>query len=87
MTKWCYLQCTRLKGKIQRILAWKWRDAPYTEVADDRSGHEGEMKKLWGFKQREFLVKYQQLSYWDVEWVTELQLEIFASHQVVTFRC
>ena len=76
------LQCIPLKAKVQRILAWKWRDPPFTEVKDDRPGHEGEIKKLWGFKEREFLLKYHGFSYWDVEWVTETQMEIFATHQV-----
>uniref|UniRef100_H2YQ32 DNA helicase n=1 Tax=Ciona savignyi TaxID=51511 RepID=H2YQ32_CIOSA len=72
--------CPALKGKCQRILAW-WRDAPYTEVPDERPGHEGNMKKLWGYKQREFMVKFLGFSYWDVEWVSELQMEIYFPHQ------
>ena len=67
---------------MQRILAWRWRDAPYTEVPDERPGHEGEKKKLWGFKQREFLIKFVEFSFWDVDWVTELQMEIHFPHQV-----
>ena len=76
------MQCEPLKSKVQRILAWRWRDAPYTEVPDDRPGHEGNMKKLWGYKQREFLVKYADFSYWDIEWVVELRMEMFCTHQV-----
>nr|XP_018668322.1 chromodomain-helicase-DNA-binding protein 4 isoform X1 [Ciona intestinalis] len=77
--------CPMLKGKCQRILAWKWRDAPYTEVADNRPGHEGSMKKLWGYKQREFLIKFHAFSYWDVEWISELQMEIYCPHQWRTY--
>ncbi|XP_076814898.1 chromodomain-helicase-DNA-binding protein 3-like isoform X3 [Clavelina lepadiformis] len=77
--------CPPLRGKVQRILAWRWRDAPYTEVPDERPGHEGEKKKLWGFKQREFLIKFVEFSFWDVDWVTELQMEIHFPHQWRTY--
>nr|CAB3230448.1 chromodomain-helicase-DNA-binding protein 4 [Phallusia mammillata] len=73
--------CPMLKGKLQRVLAWRWREAPYTEVSDERAGQEGKKKKLWGYKQREFLVKYAEYSFWDVDWITELQMEIYCPHQ------
>nr|XP_039267444.1 chromodomain-helicase-DNA-binding protein 3-like [Styela clava] len=77
--------CPQPKGRLEKVMAWRWRDAPYTEVPDDRPGNETGKKKLWGYRQREFLVKYYHLSYWEVEWITELQLEIYFIHQWRTF--
>lgn len=75
--------CPRPKGRLEKILSWRWRDAPYTEVPVDHT--ESGKKKLWGYRQREFLVKYHNLSYWEVEWITELQLEIYFIHQWRTY--
>ncbi|XP_075695579.1 chromodomain-helicase-DNA-binding protein 5 isoform X2 [Rhinoderma darwinii] len=71
--------CPPLKGKVQRILHWVWREPP-TNV----SGLPGEIdplmpppKPVEGIPEREFFVKWAGLSYWHCSWVKELQLELY----------
>ncbi|XP_077106476.1 chromodomain-helicase-DNA-binding protein 5 isoform X17 [Ranitomeya variabilis] len=71
--------CPPLKGKVQRILHWVWREPP-TNV----SGPIGEIdplmptpKPMEGIPEREFFVKWAGLSYWHCSWVKELQLELY----------
>ncbi|KAM3920975.1 chromodomain-helicase-DNA-binding protein 5 isoform 10-T10 [Leptodactylus fuscus] len=71
--------CPPLKGKVQRILHWVWREPP-TYV----SGPPGEIdplmpppKPMEGIPEREFFVKWAGLSYWHCSWVKELQLELY----------
>ena len=66
--------------KIEKILAWKWKEAPCVEVVDDRPGKEGQMRKIWGMKTRIYLVKYKNFSYWRCEWISELRLEVHEVH-------
>ena len=39
-----------MPAKIAKILSWRWAEAPYTEIDDDRPGKEGQKRKLWGHK-------------------------------------
>ncbi|KFV63537.1 Chromodomain-helicase-DNA-binding protein 5, partial [Dryobates pubescens] len=77
-------QCPPLKGKVQRILHWAWKEppapllpalpvlpAPGTELALPTP------KVLEGIPEREFFVKWAGLSYWHCSWVKELQLELY----------
>ena len=41
-----------MPAKIAKILSWRWAEAPYTEIDDDRPGKEGQKRKLWGHKVR-----------------------------------
>ena len=43
-----------MPAKIAKILSWRWAEAPYTEIDDDRPGKEGQKRKLWGHKVRIF---------------------------------
>lgn len=62
--------CPVLPAKIQRILTWRWR-----EVAVE--GEASTSKKPKVRREREFFVKWHELSYWHCDWVTELQLDVF----------
>ncbi|XP_078507685.1 chromodomain-helicase-DNA-binding protein 4 isoform X3 [Lissotriton helveticus] len=78
--------CPPLKGKIQKILTWKWgQPPPPTQVpkppTDDPDAPPP--KPLEGRPEREFFVKWHAMSYWHCSWVTELQLEL---HCQVMFR-
>ncbi|KAM4636423.1 chromodomain-helicase-DNA-binding protein 4 isoform 2-T2 [Discoglossus pictus] len=78
--------CPSLKGKIQKILIWKWgQPPPPTPVPRpaDADPTAPAPKPLEGRPEREFFVKWQNMSYLHCSWVTELQLEL---HCQVMFR-
>uniref|UniRef100_A0A663FFL9 Chromodomain-helicase-DNA-binding protein 4 n=1 Tax=Aquila chrysaetos chrysaetos TaxID=223781 RepID=A0A663FFL9_AQUCH len=68
--------CPALKGKVQKILIWKWGQPPVDPNAPPP-------KPLEGRPERQFFVKWQGMSYWHCSWVSELQLEL---HCQVMFR-
>ncbi|XP_036203727.1 chromodomain-helicase-DNA-binding protein 5 isoform X3 [Myotis myotis] len=73
--------CPPLKGKVQRILHWRWTEPP-TPFMGGLSGPDMEPsvpppKPLEGLPEREFFVKWAGLSYWHCSWVKELQLELY----------
>ncbi|KAM8794249.1 chromodomain-helicase-DNA-binding protein 3 [Eudromia elegans] len=65
--------CPVLKGRVQKILYWRWGEPP----APVGATAEGHPKVLQGRSEREFFVKWVGLSYWHCSWIKELQLEIF----------
>ncbi|XDV33944.1 hypothetical protein PO909_004177 [Leuciscus waleckii] len=78
--------CPTMKGKVQKILTWRWTEPPPptpvprpTELAADAP----DPTPLAGRPEREFFVKWQNMSYWHCSWVSELQLEM---HCQVMFR-
>uniref|UniRef100_A0ABM5EJC5 Chromodomain-helicase-DNA-binding protein 3 isoform X5 n=1 Tax=Pogona vitticeps TaxID=103695 RepID=A0ABM5EJC5_9SAUR len=72
--------CPMLKGRVQKILHWRWGEPP-TSVAipqpSDGNSEELPPKTMQGRSEREFFVKWVGLSYWHCSWIKELQLEIF----------
>lgn len=71
-------QCPPLKGKVQRILHWRWTEPPAPFMVG-LSGPDVEPsipppKPLEGIPEREFFVKWTGLSYWHCSWVKELQV-------------
>nr|XP_015813899.2 chromodomain-helicase-DNA-binding protein 5 isoform X2 [Nothobranchius furzeri] len=73
--------CPPLKGKVQKILHWRWGDPP---LPSESPAHPvgklpDPMAKppLKGRPEREFFVKWAGLSYWHCSWVSELQLELY----------
>uniref|UniRef100_A0A1A8AH82 Chromodomain helicase DNA binding protein 4a n=1 Tax=Nothobranchius furzeri TaxID=105023 RepID=A0A1A8AH82_NOTFU len=78
--------CPALKGKVQKILTWRWGDAPPpTPVprTPDLATDAPDPAPLAGRSEREFFAKWCNLSYWHCSWVSELQLEM---HCQVLFR-
>ncbi|OCT69803.1 chromodomain-helicase-DNA-binding protein 4 isoform X3 [Xenopus laevis] len=76
--------CPSLKGKIQKILTWKWgQPPPATPVLHPADPDAPPPKPLEGRPEREFFVKWHAMSYLHCSWVTELQLEL---HCQVMFR-
>uniref|UniRef100_UPI00358F9DE4 chromodomain-helicase-DNA-binding protein 4-like isoform X2 n=1 Tax=Myxine glutinosa TaxID=7769 RepID=UPI00358F9DE4 len=72
--------CPPVEGKVQKILHWRWgKPPPPTPVArpPDLPPEAPDPKPLEGRPEREFFVKWLNLSYWHCSWVTELQLEIY----------
>ncbi|KAG8431523.1 hypothetical protein GDO86_018422 [Hymenochirus boettgeri] len=72
--------CPPLKGRVQKILHWRWgvppEGMPPPKTADT-TPEEEPPRALHGRSEREFFVKWAGLSYWHCSWITELQLEIF----------
>uniref|UniRef100_A0A8D2PY81 Chromodomain helicase DNA binding protein 5 n=1 Tax=Zosterops lateralis melanops TaxID=1220523 RepID=A0A8D2PY81_ZOSLA len=73
--------CPPLKGKVQRILHWAWKEPP-APLPPVLPSADPELplpppKVLEGIPEREFFVKWAGLSYWHCSWVKELQLELY----------
>uniref|UniRef100_G3TYY5 Chromodomain helicase DNA binding protein 3 n=1 Tax=Loxodonta africana TaxID=9785 RepID=G3TYY5_LOXAF len=72
--------CPVLKGRVQKILHWRWGEPPVSVPAPqqaDGSPDAPAPRPLQGRSEREFFVKWVGLSYWHCSWAKELQLEIF----------
>ncbi|XP_064438163.1 chromodomain-helicase-DNA-binding protein 3 isoform X10 [Mirounga angustirostris] len=72
--------CPVLKGRVQKILHWRWGEPPVSVPAPqqaDGSPDAPPPRPLQGRSEREFFVKWVGLSYWHCSWAKELQLEIF----------
>ncbi|GCB83507.1 hypothetical protein scyTo_0024432, partial [Scyliorhinus torazame] len=69
--------CPLLKGRVQKILHWRWGEPPLPVPVPrppDANPEESPPKPLQGRPEREFFVKWAGLSYWHCSWVTELQV-------------
>ncbi|TKS88792.1 Chromodomain-helicase-DNA-binding protein 4 [Collichthys lucidus] len=78
--------CPPMKGKVQKILTWRWGDAPAPTPVPrppDLPADAPDPAPLAGRPEREFFAKWSNMSYWHCSWVTELQLEL---HCQVMFR-
>ncbi|KAJ8289884.1 hypothetical protein GJAV_G00006390 [Gymnothorax javanicus] len=86
--EWICPRCTchAMKGKVQKILAWRWGEPPPPTPVPrppDLPRDAPDPVPLAGRPEREFFVKWSNMSYWHCSWVTELQLEL---HCQVMFR-
>uniref|UniRef100_A0A8D3E4A6 DNA helicase n=1 Tax=Scophthalmus maximus TaxID=52904 RepID=A0A8D3E4A6_SCOMX len=78
--------CPSMKGKVQKILTWRWGDPPPPTPVPrplDLAADAPDPAPLAGRPDREFFAKWSNMSYWHCSWVTELQLEL---HCQVMFR-
>ncbi|XP_041665027.1 chromodomain-helicase-DNA-binding protein 4a isoform X1 [Cheilinus undulatus] len=78
--------CPPMKGKVQKILTWRWGDPPAPTPVPrppDLPADQPDPAPLAGRPEREFFAKWSNMSYWHCSWVTELQLEL---HCQVMFR-
>ncbi|XP_023225799.1 chromodomain-helicase-DNA-binding protein Mi-2 homolog [Centruroides sculpturatus] len=72
-----------LKGKVAKVLTWRWAEIPKSddEITKKDDGNKDDLtgvqpstsKKIQPKPQREFFVKWQDMSYWHCSWVLELQ--------------
>ena len=71
---WYCQLCTAepIPTRIAKILTWRWHEAPFTELDDG--------KKLWGQKYREYLCKFDNMCYRDIQWVDEIRMEKHSIH-------
>ncbi|CAB1321008.1 unnamed protein product [Coregonus sp. 'balchen'] len=78
--------CPPMKGKVQKILTWRWGDPPPPTPIPrppDLLADQPDPTPLAGRPEREFFAKWSNMSYWHCSWVSELQLEL---HCQVMFR-
>ncbi|KAM9806391.1 chromodomain-helicase-DNA-binding protein 4 isoform 2-T2 [Syngnathus typhle] len=72
-------KCPPMKGKVQKVLTWRWGEPPApTPVPrpSDLPAEAPDPPPLVGRREREFFVKWCNMSYWHCSWVLELQLEL-----------
>uniref|UniRef100_A0A8C4ETG5 DNA helicase n=1 Tax=Dicentrarchus labrax TaxID=13489 RepID=A0A8C4ETG5_DICLA len=72
-------KCPPMKGKVQKVLTWRWGEPPAPTPVPrpaDLSPDAPDPPPLAGRREREFFVKWCNLSYWHCSWVLELQLEL-----------
>jgi len=77
--------CEPLPGKVEKILTWRWKD----DEKDKKGGDDAEpvaggskgptkIKKIIPIKaEREFFIKFKDMSFWHCSWVKEIQLDVF----------
>uniref|UniRef100_A0A3B3DNC8 Chromodomain helicase DNA binding protein 4a n=1 Tax=Oryzias melastigma TaxID=30732 RepID=A0A3B3DNC8_ORYME len=78
--------CPPMKGKVQKILTWRWGEPPPPTVVPrppELLPDAPDPPPLKGRAEREFFAKWCNMSYWHCSWVSELQLEM---HCQVMFR-
>uniref|UniRef100_A0A1A8I4L9 Chromodomain helicase DNA binding protein 4b n=2 Tax=Nothobranchius TaxID=28779 RepID=A0A1A8I4L9_NOTKU len=72
-------KCPPMKGKVQKVLLWRWGDPPAPMPVPrppDLPADAPDPPPLVGRREREFFVKWCNMSYWHCSWVQELQLEL-----------
>uniref|UniRef100_W5KTJ0 Chromodomain helicase DNA binding protein 4 n=1 Tax=Astyanax mexicanus TaxID=7994 RepID=W5KTJ0_ASTMX len=79
--EWICPRCRSLplKGKVQKVLTWRWGEAPPPMPVPrppDLPADAPDPPPMIGRKEREFFVKWCNMSYWHCSWVQELQLEL-----------
>uniref|UniRef100_A0A674N943 Chromodomain helicase DNA binding protein 4 n=1 Tax=Takifugu rubripes TaxID=31033 RepID=A0A674N943_TAKRU len=71
--------CPPMKGKVQKVLTWRWGEPPAPTPVPrpaDLPPDAPDPPPLAGRREREFFVKWCNMSYWHCSWVLELQLEL-----------
>ncbi|XP_061530375.1 chromodomain-helicase-DNA-binding protein 4 isoform X3 [Phycodurus eques] len=72
-------KCPPMKGKVQKVLTWRWGELPAPTPVPrpaDVPADAPDPPPLVGRREREFFVKWCNMSYWHCSWVLELQLEL-----------
>lgn len=83
--EWTCPRCsvTPLKGRVEKILHWKWLNYPQEDTGSAEGTEESQSSSISlkrrrrAMRSREFFVKYYDRSYWECEWISELRLEVF----------
>uniref|UniRef100_A0A673BGR5 Chromodomain helicase DNA binding protein 4a n=1 Tax=Sphaeramia orbicularis TaxID=375764 RepID=A0A673BGR5_9TELE len=72
-------KCPPMKGKVQKVITWRWGEPPAPTPVPrpaDLPADAPDPPPLAGRREREFFVKWCNMSYWHCSWVLELQLEL-----------
>lgn len=67
-----------MKGKVQKVLTWHWGELPAPTPVPrpaDLPADAPDPLPLVGRREREFFVKWCNMSYWHCSWVLELQVK------------
>lgn len=73
-------QCPPMKGKVQKVITWRWGEPPAPTPVPrpaDLPADAPDPPPLVGRREREFFVKWCNMSYWHCSWVLELQVRDF----------
>ncbi|XP_073970313.1 chromodomain-helicase-DNA-binding protein Mi-2 homolog isoform X6 [Rhodnius prolixus] len=72
-----------LRGKVSKILTWRWVEPPPSkeEINDDNN----QPKKKPRQRTREYFVKWADMSYWHCDWVSELQMDVFHTQMIRSY--
>ncbi|XP_066907569.1 chromodomain-helicase-DNA-binding protein Mi-2 homolog [Halyomorpha halys] len=68
-----------LRGKVSKILTWRWVESPSSKDDEDNT------KKRNRQRQREYFVKWADMSYWHCSWVSELQMDVFHTQMIRSY--
>lgn len=60
-----------MPGKVAKVLTWRWKIEPHKEENADSLAKQ---KSRSNTRQRELFVKWHEKSYWNCEWISELQV-------------
>lgn len=66
-----------MKGKVQKVITWRWGEPPAPTPVPrpaDLPADAPDPPPLVGRREREFFVKWCNMSYWHCSWVLELQV-------------
>ena len=82
---WHCLSCSvePLKGKVQRIITWRWKKLVQEQESEKNLSAEDDTKNLLKNlknrkpREREYFVKWKDMSYWHCSWVDEAQMQVF----------
>lgn len=69
-----------MKGKVQKVITWRWGEPPASTPVPrpaDLPADAPDPPPLVGRREREFFVKWCNMSYWHCSWVLELQVRDF----------
>ncbi|XP_077430769.1 chromodomain-helicase-DNA-binding protein 4 isoform X3 [Vanacampus margaritifer] len=72
-------KCPPMKGKVQKVITWRWGELPAPTPVPrpaELPADAPDPPPLVGRREREFFVKWCNMSYWHCSWVLELQLEL-----------
>lgn len=67
--------CPPLKGRVHKILTWRWAKPPEQEDELDHTHHDKSKKTRPPL--REFFIKWHEMSYWHCDWISELALDVY----------
>jgi len=73
--------CEPLLGKVEKILTWRWKGMEDKEEEEEKAPEDGKKKRrrkrIPKDAQREFLIKWKEMSFWHCSWVQEIQLDVY----------
>uniref|UniRef100_A0A4W5NC09 Uncharacterized protein n=1 Tax=Hucho hucho TaxID=62062 RepID=A0A4W5NC09_9TELE len=81
----CQSECPGMKGKVQKVLTWKWGEPPPPTPVPrplDLPAEAPDPVPLAGRPERQFFVKWCNMSYWHCSWVQELQVT-HVNHNII----